>query len=109
MVSATVSCGKDLHELEGARHAALGERDGADAGDVGALEEHLALGGHQQAGQQVDERGLAGAVRSNDRDELAFADRDGHVLERAEIAVVLGHALGFDQRGHAGTCAACAG
>ena len=64
---------EDLHELEGARHAALGERHRADAGDVLALEEDLALGRHQQAGEQVDQRGLAGAVGPHDRDELALA------------------------------------
>ena len=66
---------EDLHELERARHAALGQLHRPDAGDVVALEEHLALGRHQQAGQQIDQRGLAGAVRAHDRHELAVGDR----------------------------------
>ena len=44
IVSATVSLRKDLNELEGARQAAVGERDRADAGDVVAHEQHLAFG-----------------------------------------------------------------
>jgi hypothetical protein len=31
---------KDVHELEGARHAALRKKDRADAGDVASLEAH---------------------------------------------------------------------
>ena len=64
---------KDLDELEGARHAALGQRHRPDPGNVLALEQHLALGRHQQAGEQIDQRGLAGAVGAHDRDELARA------------------------------------
>ena len=92
---------EDLHELEGAGHAACGERHRALAGDVPAPEVDLALGRYQQAGEQIDERGLAGAVGPHDRDELALADGQRHVVERLEGTVVLGHAPGLDERRHA--------
>ena len=91
---------EDLHELEGARHAARGERHGSDAGDVLSLEVDLAIGRHQQAGEKIDQRRLARAVGPDDRDELAGADGNRDVVERAEGAVVLGHAACFNERGH---------
>src|SRR5581483_12215519 len=71
-----------------------------DAGNVAAAEIYLGLGRHQQAGEQVDEGGLAGAVGPDDRDELARADGNGYVVERAEGAVMLGYAAGLDEWRH---------
>ena len=36
------------------------------------MKQHLAFGRLQQAGEQIDQRRLAGAVRADDRDELAL-------------------------------------
>src|SRR5262249_52455664 len=63
---------KDVHELEGAREAAFGERYGVMACNVLALEENLSFGRGEQAGQQIHERGFAGAVGADDR--YFFAD-----------------------------------
>ena len=64
-----------MHQLETARHAEAGELDGPETGDVLPFECHRALARPQQPGQQVDEGGLAGAIRPDDGDELTFADR----------------------------------
>src|SRR5262249_34553237 len=48
--------------------------------------------GLEQAADDVEQRGLAGAVRADDRDDLALPDRDGHVLDRAHPAEALRHA-----------------
>src|ERR1700730_313250 len=40
----------------------------------------------------VEERGLARAVRTDDRDEPAAADRERHAIHRAHPAEMLGHA-----------------
>ena len=42
---------------------AVSERSGRGGGDVVAFEQHLAAGRPQHAGQEIDECGLAGAVR----------------------------------------------
>ena len=93
-------CREDVDELERARHAALGELDRADAGDVLALEADDALVRLQEARENVDERRLAGAVRADDGDGLAVGDRERHAVEGDEVAVGLRHADGLDQRAH---------
>src|SRR2546426_5935711 len=42
-------------------------------------------GGAENAGEDVDERGLARPVRPDDRDELTGADGEAHAVERAEL------------------------
>ena len=70
---------KDVHQLKGARHAAPRQFDRADAGDILAHEAHLAHRRPQQPGDDIDQRGLAGAVRPDDRDELAVTDAEGDI------------------------------
>ena len=41
----------------------------------------------QEAGDRPEGRGLAGAVRADQRDELALADRQGDALEGPDVAV----------------------
>jgi hypothetical protein len=81
--------GEDLDELEAPRHAEPCERDRPDAADVLALEAHAAPARLEDAGQHVDQRGLAGAVRADDGDEFALADRQAHAVERHVGAVEL--------------------
>ena len=87
-----------LHELEGARHAEPRELDRADPGDVGAAESDGALGRREQAGQHVHQRGLAGAVRADDRHRLAMLHQEVHSLQRHEVAVAPPDVPGLDQR-----------
>ena len=40
------------------------------------------------AGDGADQRGLAGAVRADDGDDLALADLEAHVVEGLGVAVI---------------------
>ncbi len=53
--------------------------------------------GHQ-AGDRVEQRGLAGAVQPDDRDEFTFLDVDRHVIERLRLAVEDADILHLEQR-----------
>ena len=65
---------KDRDQLERAREAAVGQGHRSEPGDVLTHEQHLAAGRPQQSGQEVDQRGFAGAVRADHRDDLAGVD-----------------------------------
>src|SRR4029453_4598956 len=60
-------------------------------GDVVSIEHDHARGRVQQAGDRLQGRGLAGTVRADERDELAFADGERHSLERRHLAVTTDH------------------
>src|SRR6185312_13424800 len=83
--------------------AAAGNRAGGPAGEAVAAEADLARIGNE-AGDRVEERGLARAVQADDGDELAFLDVDAHLLERLRLAVEHADVLDFEQRraGNAG-------
>src|SRR5262249_7888033 len=67
-----------------------------------AEDERLALGGEQEAEQELDRRRLARAVRAEQAEDLALADLDvegaegGLLLTAPEVAVDLGSLAGFD-------------
>ena len=63
----------------------------------------------QRAGQQVDQRRLAGAVRPDQADELALVDREADVLQRVHAAEVAGHVAHSTRRRPAGRSRAAAG
>ena len=80
---------EQVHELEAARDSrpdALGHRGVAD---VRALEDDLAGIGAVIGADDVAERGLAGAVRADQRDELALLDGQLDVVDGARLAEVL--------------------
>ncbi len=60
---------------------------------VGA-EPHLARIGRQRAGQQVQQRRLAGAVGADDADPVAAQDAGGEVAHHHPVAERFRHALG---------------
>ena len=64
--------GEGLELLEGAGHAAAGDAVGPHAGDLAAVEEDAAGVERLEAGDQVEQRGLAGAVGPDDADDLAL-------------------------------------
>src|SRR5437764_67117 len=88
--------GEDLHELEGSGHAEPRQARRADAAHVAAPEAHAARARAEDTGEDVDEGGLARAVRPDDRDEFAGADAEAHPVERAELAVELPEPLGAE-------------
>jgi hypothetical protein len=55
--------------------AGLGHRD------VAAIEQDLARGGHQEFGQQVEAGGFAGAVRADQRVDMAALDFQVHIID----------------------------
>src|SRR5258708_2193171 len=73
-------------DLEGAAHPCRTDFVGAPADDVPALQQDLALVGPDKTVQQVEQRGLAGAVRSDDAEDFAAHDLDTDVAHRLEAA-----------------------
>ena len=50
------------------------------------------------AGQQVDQRGLAGAVRADDADPVAALNADRKVIDDGAAVIAAAHRLGFDHQ-----------
>ena len=76
-------------DLERARDAELDPLGLALAGDVAAGEQHATFGRRQHAGEEIDKRGLAGAVGADQRVARAGFELEVDILhgpERAEIA-----------------------
>ena len=72
---------EDLQVLEGARQAARRELVGRQAGHVLAVEVDRAAARRVDAGDDVEQRGLAGAVRADDREDLAGVDGEAHAID----------------------------
>ena len=92
--------GKDLGDLEGAGHAAPHPLVGSERSNVAALEPDRARGRREQAADQIEERRLAGAVRTDDRAQFARLDGQRHVVDGDQAAKALRCALDLKQ-GHA--------
>src|SRR5215211_1347217 len=82
--------------LERPRDAGLRDPVRARAGDVAVLEGDLARGGLVEAGEQVEERGLARPVRADDGDDRALRDVERHLADGEQAAERLGHLVGFE-------------
>src|SRR5262245_13989600 len=68
----------------------IGERGQRDLADVEAVERHTATGHVVQPRNEIRDRRLAGAARSDDRRELPGLHREVDVLERpGNLAVTL--------------------
>ncbi len=76
MLSSTLMWWNSAQVLEGAADAQPGPRVRIEAGDVLAAVEQLAFGQLVAAGNAVDDRGLAGAVRADDREQFALVDAE---------------------------------
>jgi len=74
-------------DLEGPRDAQLGDAVGRHAGDPPALELDLAGTRRQVAGDQVEQRRFAGAVGSDNGDELPRRDGQRYIRQRAQPTV----------------------
>ncbi len=68
----------------------------------------LAASRARQPGQQPQQRGLARAVRPDQRGYPALGNRDGTIGQRGDAAVPLGQRAGFDGGGHAISSSAAA-
>ena len=92
--------------LEGARDAERGDVARLLLGDVAAFEHDAAGVGLVEAGDHVQQRGLAGAVGADDGEDAAAWHVERHVLHGGDAAETLGHALDHKlvvalSRGHA--------
>ena len=67
-------------------------------GDVAAVEEDPAAVGREQAGDQVEERGLAGAVRADDGVQASAGEVKAQAVDRGQSAEALGQLLGAQDR-----------
>src|SRR5258706_13621301 len=86
-------------DLERAADAALHALRLRHAGDVLAAEEDAARARRERAGEQVHERGLAGAVRADEGMARAGLEREVDPLRDRERAEILAKRSGF-QRFH---------
>jgi hypothetical protein len=68
------------------------------AGDDPPAEHHVPSRGLHPTGDDVEERGLARAVRARDADDLAGLDRQGYPFERGEPAESLPDIATFEAR-----------
>ena len=92
--------GEQLVDLEGARDAELHPLVGREPGDGRAVEQDLPARRPQHAGEQVDEGGLAGAVRSDQGVAGAFLDRERDRIGGDDAAEPLVEASRFQDRRH---------
>ena len=72
--SSAVIVAEQADVLERPRHAVLHDQVGPAAGHVPAVEADAAVGGLVEPGEHVEEGGLAGAVRADDRDDRPLRD-----------------------------------
>jgi hypothetical protein len=72
--------------LEGPGHAGRRPPVGGKVRDVDAPEPHPPGFGPAEPADDVEQRRLARAVRTDDPDDLQFADLDGDVVQRPDAA-----------------------
>jgi len=85
-------------DLERARDAEFDPLGLALAGDVMPGKQHAALGRRQHAGEEIDERGLAGAVGADQRVARAGFELEVDILHGFERAEIAAERLGFEAR-----------
>ena len=77
---------EELDVLEGAGDAEPGDSRCRAIQEAPSFEADIAFGRLVQARNQVEERGLAGAVRSHDGEDLALLHLERHPFERGDTA-----------------------
>ena len=92
--------GERLHDLERASDAEARGAVWRHPGNVFALEENDAFVGMEKAADQIEDRGFAGAVGTDDEQYLARVHRERNVLHRPEPAKALGDVLHFENGRH---------
>src|SRR5690242_12641727 len=71
--------GKNVGALERTPHAHAADAVRRHASDIAAVEENLAGGRLQMAGDEIEQGRLAGAVRPDDRSDLPFRHGKAHL------------------------------
>src|SRR5690606_13161410 len=93
---------QQVRVLERARDAAAAVVEGARPGEVHAAEPDGARRGPLEAGDQVERRGLAGAVGTDEPEDLAGSDREAEVADGLQAPEALAEALDLQQGPGAG-------
>jgi hypothetical protein len=82
--------GKNFSDLESPGHAPRHPFMRGQAGDIATVECDAAGSRRKESADQVEERGLAGAIGPDDRAQLALCDVERNVAHRDQIAESLG-------------------
>ena len=90
--------GEGLHDLEGAGDAAPRQPMRRLAGDVLAAIAHSAVARLEEAGDDGEQRGLAGAIGADERGDAALRRRKRHAVDRQQSAETARHVLHRQQR-----------
>ncbi len=77
--------------LEGAGNAEPRQRVCGQPGEIVAVEQNAAGGGAEHRTDQIEQRGLAGAVRADQAADLAGFDRKAHLFHSGQAAEALGN------------------
>ena len=88
--------------LEGARHAEQRILLGPIACDIPAAKYNAPTAGLEDAGQEIEGRGLAGAIGTDEANQFAVGDREIELLQRSHAAEVLAELDDFKRRLAAG-------
>src|SRR5262249_32090702 len=80
---------EQIDDLEAASDARLDPFVDRGEGDVFALEQDAAAVRLEMSADQIDERGLAGAVRAHQREKFALVDGEIHAVAGAQVAELL--------------------
>jgi hypothetical protein len=96
---------EELHVLEGARDAQVGDLVGTQMRDVVLEEADASAGGPIESRDAAEDGGLAGPVGTDQPDELAVVDLEVDVDERLHAAVVDRHAASLEDRAQRSTAA----
>src|SRR4030081_408127 len=88
---------EQVDDLEAARNAGLDPFVHGRERDVVALEQDLAAVGREMRADEIDERGLAGAVRADEREKLPLVDCEVHVVAGAGLAELLAEIDGLEK------------
>ena len=83
--------GKGLDDLEGAGQPLAAEVPGPLVVDLLPAKDDLPRGGREHAGDAVEQRGLAGAVRPDQAKDFTFFDAQAEVLHRLDAAECFSH------------------
>ena len=90
--------GEGLELLERAADAATAHDVGTETGDVLPVQRHRAGVRALEAGEEVEERRLPGAIGPDDADQLAGRHAERHVPVGSDSAVPLGEPLDLEER-----------
>src|SRR5262249_43176566 len=70
---------------------------GGNIRDPPAVDADLSAVGHEEAGNEIEQRGLAAAGRTEQRHQLAAAYHQRYVIERGDLAEAFGHPPELDR------------